>query len=119
VITVLLFIVAFGVPWAIHLSQPRQRPLILVIGIGILLILGIFFANPLGSLIFWIGLVLGVASIVFMQRRGRFGGLSSIAKLPRRAPRRTSRRDDVDDAPEPHGYADLGSYDDDETIHQG
>ncbi len=118
-ITVLLFIVAFGVPWAIHLSQPRQRPLILVIGIGILLILGIFFANPLGSLIFWIGLVLGLASIVLMRRRGGVGGLLSIARLPRRAPKRSSRHDDAEYDPEPSGYSDLGSYDDDETIHQG
>jgi len=95
VTTIVILIIALLAPWVVHLSPPRQRPLALVCAIGLLLIIGIFLENPLASWAFWVGLVVGVVSVVIVARRG--------VRLP--SGRRRSRKDD---APAPL---------DDETLH--
>lgn len=62
--TILLLLIAIIFPWAVHLAPPRQRPLALVGMVAVVMLFGIFVSNPLTSLAFWGGLVLGVASIV-------------------------------------------------------
>jgi hypothetical protein len=86
--TILILVIAVLAPWVVQLAPPRQRPLALVCAIGVLLIVGIFFQNPLVTWEFWLGLVIGVGSVVVMARRGmRVRG----ARPPRR--RREGNRD--------------------------
>lgn len=66
----MILVIAVLAPWVVHLAPPRQRPLALVCAIGVLLIVGIFFQNPLVTWEFWIGLAIGVGSVVVMARRG-------------------------------------------------
>ena len=68
--TIVILVIAVLAPWVVHLAPPRQRPLALVCAIGVLLIVGIFFENPLVTWAFWLGLAIGVGSIVVMTRRG-------------------------------------------------
>jgi hypothetical protein len=70
VTTIVILIIALLAPWVVHLAPPRQRPLALVCAIGLLLIIGIFLENPLGSWAFWVGLVVGIGSVVIVARRG-------------------------------------------------
>jgi hypothetical protein len=84
--TILILVIAVLAPWVVHLAPPRQRPLALVCAIGVLLIVGIFFQNPLVTWEFWIGLAIGVVSVVVMARRG----------MRVRAGRSPRRRDDGD-----------------------
>jgi len=70
VATIVILVIAVLAPWVVHLAPPRQRPLALVCAIGVLLIVGIFFQNPLVTWEFWIGLAIGIGSIVVMSRRG-------------------------------------------------
>ncbi len=83
VTTIVILIIALLAPWVVHLAPPRQRPLALVCAIGLLLIIGIFLENPLGSWAFWVGLVVGIASVVIVARRG--------INLPSRGRSRRSR----------------------------
>jgi hypothetical protein len=96
VTTIVILIIALLAPWVVHLAPPRQRPLALVCAIGLLLIIGIFLENPLSSWAFWVGLVIGIGSVVIVARRG--------VKLPLR--RRGRGRRDHDAPPF-----------DDETLH--
>lgn len=99
VTTLVIVVIAVLAPWVVHLAPPRQRPLALVCAIGVLLIVGIFIANPLAFWEFWLGLVIGIGSVLFAARRGT-------RVRPRGRGRR--QRDDRD------------HYDDDhETIHEG
>ena len=68
--TIVILVIAVLAPWVVHLAPPRQRPLALVCAIGVLLIVGIFIQNPLVTWEFWLGLVIGIGSIVVMTRRG-------------------------------------------------
>ncbi len=86
--TIVILVIAVLAPWVVHLAPPRQRPLALVCAIGVLLIVGIFFQNPLVTWEFWIGLAIGVGSIVVMARRG----------MRLRGGRSPRRRDDGDRA---------------------
>lgn len=70
VTTIVILIIALLAPWVVQLSPPRQRPLALVCAIGLLLIIGIFLVNPLTSWAFWVGLVVGIVSVVIVARRG-------------------------------------------------
>lgn len=95
VTTIVILIIALLAPWVIQLSPPRQRPLALVCAIGLLLIIGIFLVNPLTSWAFWVGLVVGIVSVVIVARRG--------VRLPSGRRKKRTRT-----APEPY---------DDETLH--
>jgi peptidoglycan/LPS O-acetylase OafA/YrhL len=96
VTTIVILVIAVLAPWVVHLAPPRQRPLALVCAVGVLLIVGIFIANPLGTWEFWLGLVIGIGSVVVVSRRGTQSGIG----------RSTRRRRDAD------------RYDeDDETLH--
>jgi hypothetical protein len=70
VTTILILVVAVLAPWVVHLAPPRQRPLALVCVIGVLLIIGIFLSNPLVTWEFWLGLIIGIGSVVLTARRG-------------------------------------------------
>lgn len=94
--TIVILVIAVLAPWVVHLAPPRQRPLALVCAIGVLLIVGIFFQNPLVTWEFWIGLAVGVGSVVVMARRGTRVRM-------RRSPRRRHEGDRYDE--------------DDETLH--
>ena len=85
--TIVILIIALLAPWVVHLAPPRQRPLALVCAIGLLLIIGIFLENPLGSWAFWAGLVGGIVSVVIVARRG--------VRLPVRGRRRDHRTHDA------------------------
>jgi hypothetical protein len=96
VTTIVILLIAILAPWVVHLAPPRQRPLTLVCAIGLLLVIGIFLENPLSTWVFWVGLVIGIGSVVIVARRG--------VRLPK--PRRR-RRDEPSDP----------AFDDDETLH--
>lgn len=68
--TIVILVIAVLAPWVVHLAPPRQRPLALVCAIGVLLIVGIFLTNPLVAWEFWVGLVIGIGSVVLVARRG-------------------------------------------------
>lgn len=90
---IIILLIAVLAPWVVHLAPPRQRPLALVCAIGVLLIVGIFIANPLAAWEFWLGLIIGIGSVVVAARRGihlRLGGR-------RRRSRRGHRTADEDD----------------------
>jgi len=89
--TIVILVIAVLAPWVVQLAPPRQRPLALVCAIGVLLIVGIFFQNPLVTWEFWIGLAIGVGSVVVMARRGM---------RVRRAPARRREGDRYDDQDE-------------------
>lgn len=96
VTTIVILVIAVLAPWVVQLAPPRQRPLALVCAIGVLLIVGIFIANPLGTWEFWLGLVIGIGSVVMVSRRGMHAGTRRSARGRRGADR---------------------SEDDDETLH--
>jgi hypothetical protein len=96
VTTIVILLIAILAPWVVHLAPPSQRPLTLVCAIGLLLIIGIFLENPLATWVFWVGLVIGIGSVVIVARRG--------IRLPARGRR---RRTEPSDAP----------VEDDETLH--
>jgi hypothetical protein len=99
VTTLVILVIAVLAPWVVHLAPPRQRPLALVCSVGILLIIGIFVANPLGAWAFWLGLVIGIGSLVFASRRGMH---ARVGRSRRR------KRDDHDHFDDEH-----------ETLHEG
>jgi hypothetical protein len=68
--SVVLFIIALAAPWAVHLAPPRQRAVALVGVIAILLLFGIFAENPLGKWEFWVGLLVGIISILVASTLG-------------------------------------------------
>ena len=99
VTTLVIVVIAVLAAWVVHLAPPRQRPLALVCAIGVLLIVGIFIANPLAFWEFWLGLVIGIGSVLFAARRG------TRVRPPGRGRRPRDDRDHYDD--------------DHDTIHEG
>jgi hypothetical protein len=104
--SLLLFIIALVAPWCVHLAPPRQRPVALVGVVAVLLLFAIFAENPLGKWQLWVGLLVGILSIVGVgtlapgwARLGRDGGAS------RRAQRAARRRaaSPLDEGREPTG----------------
>jgi hypothetical protein len=93
VTTIVILVIAVLAPWVVHLAPPRQRPLALVCAIGVLLIVGIFFTNPLVTWEFWIGLVIGIGSVVMVARRGTRVRLGRSSRRRRGA----NRHDDEDE----------------------
>ncbi len=70
--SILLLIISILAPWVVQLAPPRQRLIALVIDIAVLLLFGIFSGNPLAMWQFWIGLIIGVVSVVlFVNMSGR------------------------------------------------
>jgi hypothetical protein len=68
--SILLLIISLAAPWVVQLSPPRQR-LIAVVGvIAVLLLFGIFSSNPLVMWQFWIGLIIGIVSVVLFVQMG-------------------------------------------------
>jgi hypothetical protein len=97
VTTIVILVIAVLAPWVVHLAPPRQRPLALVCSIGVLLVIGIFLANPLVAWAFWLGLVIGVGSVVLMTRRAKHARAGRSSRG-----RRGADRDD-DDGETLHG----------------
>jgi len=85
VASIVILVIAVLAPWVVHLAPPRQRPLALVCAIGVLLIVGIFFRNPLATWEFWLGLIIGIGSVVFTARRGVRPRLRRSSRQRRRA----------------------------------
>lgn len=72
--SILLLIIALAAPWVVQLAPPKQRPVALVAAIAVLLLFGIFSGNPITKWEFWVGLVIGIGSIIVwinMGSRGR------------------------------------------------
>lgn len=89
--SILLLVIALAAPWTVHLAPPRQRPVALVGVVAVLLLYGIFAGNPLTRWQFWVGLVIGILSIlvwVSISGGGRRGG--------GRRPRRRYDEEDVE-----------------------
>jgi len=69
--SLLLLFVAIAGPWVVHLAPRRQRLMALVGFIGVLL-LWLVFASWVSKWWFWIGLLIGIVTVViFGDRRGR------------------------------------------------
>jgi hypothetical protein len=83
--SLVLFIIALVGPWAVHLAPPRSRAVAVMVLVAILLLFGIFAHNPLTSWLFWIGLILGIASIAIFSGYGSAKG--SAERRARREPR--------------------------------
>lgn len=61
----LILIIGAVIPWVVHVSPPRQRGLFLVGSIALLVVFALFSkVNPLTGWPLWVGLVVGVATIV-------------------------------------------------------
>lgn len=69
--SVLLFGIALLAPWVVHLAPPRRRLLAIALIVGALLLFLIFASNPFTSWVFWVGLALGILSILGLAA---FGG---------------------------------------------
>lgn len=85
--SILLLIISLAAPWVVQLAPPRQRLIALVAVIAVLLLFGIFSANPLAMWQFWIGLIIGIVSVVLFVQMGT------------RGPRRRSWEDDEEAEP--------------------
>ena len=62
---VLLLFAAIAGPWVVHLAPKRQRLMALVGFIGVLLVWAALVGNWTKEWWFWIGLVIGVGSVLF------------------------------------------------------
>ena len=71
--SILLLIISLAAPWVVQLAPPRQRLIALVAVIAVLLLFGIFSSNPLVMWQFWIGLIIGVLSVVLFVNMGSRG----------------------------------------------
>lgn len=72
--TALLLIIAAILPWVVHSAPARHRALALVGAVAVVLLYAIFRANPLANWGFWLGLAVGVGSVVLVGRRGSAPG---------------------------------------------
>ncbi len=63
--SVLLIFVAVVGPWVVHLAPVRQRLMALVGFIGVLL-LWLVLESWIGKWWFWVGLAVGIASVLFI-----------------------------------------------------
>jgi hypothetical protein len=68
--SILLLIISIAAPWVVQLAPPRQRPVALVAVIAVLLLFGIFSGNPIAMWQFWIGLIIGIGSIIVWLNMG-------------------------------------------------
>ena len=68
--SILLLIISLAAPWVVQLAPPRQRPVALVAVIAVLLLFGIFSGNPITKWQFWIGLIIGIGSIIVWLNMG-------------------------------------------------
>ncbi len=68
--SLLLFFVAIAGPWVVHLAPPRQRLMALVGFIGVLL-LWLVFENWITEWWFWLGLAIGIGTVVAFGSRAR------------------------------------------------
>ena len=68
--SILLLIISLAAPWVVQLAPPRQRPVALVAVIAVLLLFGIFSGNPIAMWQFWIGLIIGIGSIIVWLNMG-------------------------------------------------
>ncbi len=76
---ILLLFVAIAGPWVVHLAPTRQRLMALVGFVGVLL-LWLVFESWIGKWWFWIGLLIGIGSVMFA------GGGHERRPPPRRPP---------------------------------
>ena len=79
--SLLLFFVAIAGPWVVHLAPTRQRLMALVGFVGVLL-LWLVLESWLGKWWFWVGLLIGIGTVLFMG--GDSGGRSNRRPRPRR-----------------------------------
>ena len=83
--SVILFLIGFVAPWAVHWVAPRQRPVALIVVVLVVLVFAIFAGrNPVTGWEFWVGLLAGVIALLAIAAGG-FG------RSRRRPPRRASR----------------------------
>jgi len=83
--SVILFLIGFVAPWAVHLVTPRQRPVALIGVVLVLLLFAIFAGrNPVTAWELWVGLLAGVIAVLAITAGG-FG------RSRRRPPRRRAR----------------------------
>lgn len=97
--TIILFIIALALPWVVHIAPPRTRGAALVGGLAVLLLWAIVIENPLTTWALWVGLALGIISIVLAGTTGilgRGGGRSARRPRPRRS---RTRLDDAGNEP--------------------
>ncbi len=87
--SILLLIIALAAPWVVQLAPPRKRLIALVAAVAVLLLIGIVSSNPLVMWQLWVGLLIGVLSVVLF------------ANMTSRAPRR--RRWEDEEEAEPTG----------------
>ena len=61
----LILIIGAVIPWVVHVSPPRQRPLFLLGSVALLVLFAVFSkVNPLTGWALWVGLIVGLATIV-------------------------------------------------------
>ncbi len=87
--SILLLVISLAAPWVVQLAPPRQRLIAVVAVIAVLLLFGIFSGNPLAMWQFWIGVIIGILSVVLFLKMG--------SRRPRR------RRWEDDEEAEPTG----------------
>ncbi|MEQ9336862.1 MAG: hypothetical protein RJQ03_06700, partial [Miltoncostaeaceae bacterium] len=64
--TGVLLAISVLAPWIVHIAPPRQRALALVGVVTLLLLYGIFAANPLTGWALWGGLAAGLVSLMLL-----------------------------------------------------
>lgn len=84
--SVLLLFVAIAGPWVVHLAPVRQRLMALVGFVGVLL-LWLALESWIGKWWFWVGLIIGIASVLFV------GGGEPRTRRPPPSRRRTRPTD--------------------------
>jgi cell division protein FtsW (lipid II flippase) len=73
--SILLLVISLIAPWVVQLAPPRQRLVAVVAVVAVLLLFGVFSANPLRMWQLWIGLIIGILSVVlFVNMGSRPGG---------------------------------------------
>lgn len=77
---ILLIFVAIAGPWVVHLAPTRQRLMALVGFVGVLL-MWLVFESWVGKWWFWVALLIGVGSVLFV---GGGGGGDRRRPPPRR-----------------------------------
>lgn len=80
-----ILVIAVLGPWAVHLAPPRQRPLAMVLIVGLLLLIGIFARNPLTTWHLWAGLLAGILTVAAV---GALGGRAQQGSRSSRGRRR-------------------------------
>lgn len=81
---ILLLFVAIAGPWVVHLAPVRQRLMALVGFIGALLMWIVLVENWFGKWWFWVGLLVGIASVLFVGGGGDHGRRPPSSRTRRR-----------------------------------